>query len=127
MKHYIMPELIRLKSKLEKKDYKLEAGIKTNWKDMKVYIQQEHARYKDSARHEVILPCVSLSLKCHKLSNNLYRIHELLTLTEKNINQRIQRYKSEPRTIFVSGPTSTHTETLATTEVPKEQTQAAEE
>ena len=127
IKHYTMPELIRLKSKLEKKDYKIRAGIKRIRKDMKLQIQRGHANHKDDARHEVILPGMALTSKCHDLSRNLHRTRELLALTEKTMKHRLQRYKSQPRTVFVSGRTVTDTQNPPTHEEPEEQTRATEE
>ena len=61
IKYYTIPELIGLKSKREKKDYKIRAGIRIIRKDMKLKIQREHARHKYTARHKVILPGMSLA------------------------------------------------------------------
>ena len=74
---------------------------------MKVHKRRKLSKHKDIARHEVFLPGASLTAQFPEVINNLHCICELLALTEKTIKQRIQRYKCQPRTIFVSGRTAT--------------------
>ena len=79
-----MPELIRLKSKLEKKDYKIREDLKRIRKYMKIEIQREYIRHKDTTRHDGVLPSMSITAKCHDLSCHVNGIQELLVLTKKN-------------------------------------------
>ena len=67
-----MLELIQLKSKLKKMDYKIWAGINRIWNDTKLQIQIELARHKVIDRHEVMLPGMSITAKCHVLSCKLH-------------------------------------------------------